>query len=134
MTTRLLAIASLLLFVSMTVFAEDKEGPKLEFEKDRHDYGTVYVDSLPETKLDVTFTNTGDEPLVLSNVRACCGTRVRDWPKEPIMPGEEGTIKVEFRLAPRPHRISRTVSVHYNNDDSPRERYRIVGEVVEREQ
>ncbi|MFO7873915.1 MAG: DUF1573 domain-containing protein [Bacteroidales bacterium] len=134
MKTRLLAIVSLLLFVSVTVFADDKEGPKLEFEKERHDYGTVYVDSMPETKLDITFTNTGDEPLVLSNVRGCCGTRIREWPKEPIMPDEEGVIKIEFRLAPRPQRISRTITVHYNNEDNPTERYRIVGKVVEREQ
>ncbi|TVR38026.1 MAG: DUF1573 domain-containing protein [Bacteroidia bacterium] len=112
---------------------EEKKGPKFEWETPRFDYGTLYLDDMPETKLDIKFTNTGDEPLVLSNVRACCGTRVTSWPREPIMPGQEEVIKIEFRLAPRPQRISRTVTVTYNNPQSPTERFRITGQVVERE-
>ncbi len=111
--------------------SQEKDGPKLEWEKERHDYGTVYLDDPPETKLDIKFTNEGNEPLVLSHVRACCGTRVHNWPKEPIQPGEEGTITIEFRLAPRPHRISRTVTVTSNSDPNT-SIYRIVGQVVER--
>ncbi len=112
---------------------EEKKGPKFQFENRTFDYGTLYLDDMPETKMDIKFTNVGDEPLVLSNVRACCGTRVTSWPREPIMPGEEEVIKIEFRLAPRPQRISRTVTVTYNNPQSPTERFRIVGEVIERE-
>lgn len=127
-------IAGLILLAAMVVKADDEKGPQLKWEKDRHDYGTVYVDDMPETKLAINFSNTGDEPLILSNVRACCGTRVTQWPREPILPGEEGTINIEFRLAPRAQRISRTVTVTYNNEEKPTERYRIVGQVVEREE
>lgn len=126
-------IAGLLLLVAMVVYANDKKGPQFTWENDRYDYGTVYVDEIPETKMAISFSNTGDEPLILSNVRACCGTRVTQWPREPILPGEEGTINIEFRLAPRPQRISRTVTVTYNNEQSPTERFRITGQVIERE-
>jgi hypothetical protein len=127
-------IVGLVLLVAMVAKADDKKGPQLKWEKDRHDYGTVYVDDMPETKLAINFSNTGDEPLILSNVRACCGTRVTQWPREPILPGEEGTINIEFRLAPRAQRISRTVTVTYNNEERPTERFRITGQVVEREE
>jgi len=127
-------IAGLILLAAMVVKADDKKGPQLTWEKNRHDYGTVYVDDMPETKMAINFSNTGDEPLILSNVRACCGTRVTQWPREPILPGEEGTINIEFRLAPRAQRISRTVTVTYNNEEKPTERYRIVGQVIEREE
>ncbi len=133
MNRKLLSLAGILLMLVMVANASEKKGPELTFENNRHDYGTVYVDDMPETKLAINFSNTGDEPLILSNVRACCGTRVTQWPREPILPGEEGTINVEFRLAPRAQRISRSVTVTYNNEDKPTERYRITGQVVERE-
>ncbi len=135
MIRTLLIVAAILTMGAFSSVADEneKKGPVLEFEKSRQDYGTVYVDDLPDGNLKIKFTNTGDEPLVISNVRACCGTRVRDWPREPIMPGDEETIEVSFRLAPRPQRISRTVTVNYNNEERPTVRYRIVGQVVERE-
>jgi hypothetical protein len=111
--------------------SQDKNGPELKWNLARYDYGTIYLDDMPETKLDIKFTNNGNEPLVLSHVRACCGTRVHSWPREPIMPGEEGTIKVEFRLTPRAQRISRTVTVTSNADPTT-SIFRIVGEVAER--
>ncbi len=131
---RMISFLGLILFMFASLQADEKKGPQLTFENDRHDYGTVYLDDMPETKLAIKFTNTGDEPLILENVRACCGTRVTQWPREPIAPGEEGVINVEFRLAPRPHRISRTVTATYNNTERPTERYRIIGQVAEREE
>ena len=134
MIRKVLSLAGILMFVLMSVSAEEKKGPQLKFENDRHDYGTVYVDELPDGKLAINFSNSGDEPLLLSNVRACCGTRVTQWPREPILPGEEGTINIQFRLAPRAQRISRSVTVTYNNEERPTERFRITGQVVEREE
>lgn len=124
------------LSISFALFSADdeKSGPVLSFEKERQDYGTIYLDTLsPGTtfNIDVKFSNTGDAPILLSNVRACCGTRVLDWPQDPIMPNDEGTIKVSFRLAQRAQRISRTVTINYNNEQKPTEVFRIVGEVVE---
>lgn len=126
----MLSFAGMALLAVMLISAADKKGPQLTFENDRHDYGTVSLDEMPDTKLAIRFTNTGDEPLIISNVRACCGTRVTQWPREPILPGEEQTINVEFRLAPRPQRISRSVTVNYNNEDRPTVIYRIVGQIV----
>ncbi len=128
----MLFMAVSLLFV-LGVYATDDKGAQLTFEKSQHDYGTQYVDSMPDTKLDIKFSNTGDAPLILSNVRACCGTQVKSWPREPILPGEEGVIQIEFRLAPRPQRISRTVTVNYNSEVNPTVIYRLTGQIVDRE-
>ena len=121
-----------LMSLSVAVMAQDNKGPAISFDPERTDYGTVYSDDMPETKLAIEFTNSGDQPLVLSGVRACCGTQVRSWPREPILPGEKGTINVEFRLQPRPQRISRTVTVTSNSATNPTAIYRITGEVVDR--
>jgi hypothetical protein len=111
--------------------SQENKGPQLKWNKERHDFGSVYTDEMPQTKVDIKFTNSGTEPLILSQVRACCGTRVLSYPREPIMPGKEGTIQVEFRLNPGPQRISRTVTASTNAEPNT-SIFRIVGEVVER--
>ena len=134
MLQKKISLIGLMLIFGISLFADDKKGPEFKWELDIYDYGTIYLDDMPETKLDIKFSNTGDEPLVLTNVRACCGTRVREWPREPIMPGEEGTIKIEFRLAPRPHRISRSVIATSNMDGNSSHIFRIRGQVTQREE
>jgi len=42
------------------------------------------------------FKNTGDKPLVISNVNASCGCTVADKPEQPIAPGKEGVISAKF--------------------------------------
>jgi len=124
----------LLIFVMLGIgvaASQEKKGPQLTWDIEKYDYGTVYTDEMPETKLDIKFTNDGTEPLILSNVRACCGTRVHEWPRQPVMPGDEGTIKIEFRLAPNPQRINRTVTVT-SNAEPKTAIFRIVGELKNR--
>lgn len=111
---------------------EEIEHPKLKFETEGLNYGVMYTDSMPKTQIDIKFTNIGNEPLMLNNVRACCGTRVVEWPKEPIMKGDEGVIKISFNLAQRAQRFSRTVTVTTNNPDKANEIFRITGEIAER--
>jgi len=111
--------------------SQESNGPKLKWEQDSKDYGTLYVDDLPRKQLAIKFTNDGNQPLIVSQVRACCGTRVTSWTREPVMPGQEGVIQVEFMLSPRPHRISRTVTAT-TNSENPTSIFRIVGEVAER--
>lgn len=42
------------------------------------------------------FYNSGNEPLVISNVKVSCGCTRADYPKEPLMPGDRGLIGVTF--------------------------------------
>jgi len=121
-------------FVFLAASGSDTpKGPVLTFDKPSHDYGTIYVDDMPEFKLAVSFTNSGSQPLILSSARACCGTQVLAWPREPINPGEKGTVDIQFRLAPRAQRISRTVTLTSNSETNPTAVFRVIGEVVERQ-
>ena len=64
------------------------------FEETEFDFGTV-----PEgEKVShvYNFTNTGSEPLILSDAKGSCGCTVPKWPREPIAPGESSEITVEF--------------------------------------
>ncbi|GLR17362.1 DUF1573 domain-containing protein [Portibacter lacus] len=66
----------------------------VEFAENTYDFGEV----MDGEKVEHTysFTNTGSEPLVISNAKGSCGCTVPSWPKEPIAPGETGEILVRF--------------------------------------
>jgi uncharacterized protein (DUF58 family) len=66
----------------------------IKFASLEHDYGTVEQGS--DGSCSFVFTNTGKTPLVLSNVRASCGCTVPTWPREPILPGKQESIKVVY--------------------------------------
>ncbi len=79
------------------------------------------------------FKNTGGEPLVISNCKGSCGCTVPTWPKEPIPPGGEGEIKVEFNSKGKPGVQSKRVTVTANT--MPTETFiEIKGEVKGKEQ
>lgn len=61
-----------------------------------------------------TFTNTGEYTLVLSSVKASCGCTVPTWTKEPVAPGQKGTVEVEFNTTGRKGIQQKTVSVFAN--------------------
>ncbi len=109
-----------------------KEHPFLRFEPTEVQLGTHTVDEMPDDlgEVNIEVHNDGAKPLILNRVSACCGTRVKEWPSEPIAPGEKGTIEVSFRVAPRAQRISRTVTAYSNAANGNMLRVRIKGEIV----
>ncbi len=60
-----------------------------------------------------TITNTGDEPLVVTEVESECACTVADWTKVPIKPGEKGIINVRFDAETLGH-FQKSVSVYTN--------------------
>lgn len=90
---------------------------EIEFEKTVHDFGKLkqHGDASTEFK----FTNTGSEPLIISNAKGSCGCTVPEWPREPIQPGETSSIKVKYdskRLGP----INKSVTITSNGSEQPK--------------
>ena len=111
---KIILIATIL-FNTM-VFAQD--GPKIEFkDKDNTiDYGKVTKEEDNGVRV-FEFTNTGDAPLIITNVKSTCGCTVPTKPKEPIMPGKTGKIEVKYNMNPGP--IRKTVTVQSNAVNYP---------------
>jgi len=65
------------------------------------------------------FTNTGNQPLLISDTKVECGCTVVDKPTEPILPGKQGIIKVTFHTNTAIDRQDRTVTVISNASNSP---------------
>jgi len=102
--------------------------PKIVFEKPNFDMGTI----VQGTKVDhsYTFRNDGGSVLVLTDVRSSCGCTVsKDWPKNPIAPGESGHIAVTYDSEGRSGRQDRTITV-VANTTPPSTVLTLSGEVV----
>lgn len=69
-------------------------GAYIKFSKTVHDFGELTQGEKAE--VEFLFTNSGDAPLLLSNVRSTCGCTVPTWPHDPIMPGASASIKVKY--------------------------------------
>lgn len=67
----------------------------VRFDKEIHNFGNVDVNT--DNPYSFVFTNTGKEPLLITNAKGSCGCTVPSWPKDPIMPGATGKIDVVFR-------------------------------------
>lgn len=96
----------------------ETSGPSttVSFATMTHDFGKVMQDS--ENTYRFKFTNTGKEPLVISNVQASCGCTAPNYPKHPIKPGESDEILVEYRPGKQEGQQNKTVTVTANTEPS----------------
>lgn len=74
--------------------ADNPNAPEITFETDVHDYGTIK--QAADGNCEFKFTNTGKEPLIISNAVGSCGCTVPTYPKEPILKGQSAVIKVHY--------------------------------------
>lgn len=112
---KLVLLFSLGVFVLGNVAAQtdttsNKNKPEIKFEKTEIDLGVVPVGPKP---FEFVFTNTGKDPLVLSNVQPSCGCTIVEKPKEPILKGKKGFIKGTFN-ASSPGTFTKNVTVYSN--------------------
>lgn len=121
-------IATLLVIgmTSLGVLAQNKVA-KIEFKTDIIDYGTIEkgADGLRV----FVFTNTGNAPLIISDVKSTCGCTVPKRPKGPIMPGETGEIEVKYDTK-RVNPIRKTITV-ISNAETPTVALKIKGMVID---
>ena len=104
-------------------------GPEIKFDKELHDFGKIITGE--RVVYGFRFTNTGSSPLVITGIRSGCGCTVADYPKEPLMPGDEGRIQIVFNSAGRRGFQSESVRVLTNAKESV-VTLRITAEVTER--
>lgn len=79
------------LFLTTTAFS----GPKLKMEKKLKDFGDIKEGEVVSTVFVIE--NTGDAPLIINDVVAPCGCTIPEFTNSPILPGQQGQIKVTFK-------------------------------------
>lgn len=108
MIKKIIFTAATLAFMSTISFAQGV----LKFQDDKHDFGMI--DEGVQAVEEFTFTNTGNAPIILSDVRASCGCTTPSWTKEPIAPGAKGSIKASYNSEGRPGAFNKSITITSN--------------------
>lgn len=88
---------SLILFCCIAVIAASAQTGAdnlIKFDSVAHAFGKIKKGT-PVT-VEFTFTNPGSKPLIIEDATAECGCTKPDYPKQPIMAGKKGKIKVTY--------------------------------------
>lgn len=119
----------LLIFVAVGSFSfAQNAGAKISFQEEKYNFGEV--EEGPQATHEFIFTNTGTEALVLSNVKASCGCTTPSWPKDPILPGDEGKILVSYNTAKRIGNFNKSITITSNAVEDATKVIYILGNVV----
>lgn len=73
--------------------SSDKK-PVIEFDRTEFDFGTILQGEV--VSYTFHFTNTGNAPLIITNVDKSCGCTAGDYPRTPIEPGKKGEVKITY--------------------------------------
>lgn len=111
----ILGLSAVCLFMVANTTNVNAQGPSLSATSMTVDFGEVAYGG--DGTREFTFTNTGSEPLLITNAKGSCGCTVPEWPKEPIRVGGTGVIKIKYDTK-RSGAISKTVTVTTNEVES----------------
>ena len=104
---------SITLFALLSLFSLiGLSQPVMSFEKTVQHLGFVHQgDTLT---FQYAFTNTGNQPLVISDTKVQCGCTIVTPPTQPVLSGKQGVIKTKFITNSAIDRQDRTIIVISN--------------------
>ena len=68
--------------------------------------------------VEFSFTNSGDNPFVVEEIYTPCGCTTVEYSKEPVQPGGNLKVKVEYQAEHSGH-FDKTITVYCNAEGSP---------------
>ncbi|MCU7496358.1 MAG: DUF1573 domain-containing protein [Ignavibacteria bacterium] len=116
----------LLLFASVS-FAQVM-GAKLAVQSPAFNFGDIKPNSFVEH--DFVISNTGDDSLVIMDVRASCGCTAAQPEKNVLLPGESAKINVKFNTIGRVGKQQKYVYIISNDKENPETRLSFTANVL----
>lgn len=92
------------------------DAPVMSFAEMEHDFGDIKPGDV--VKHTFIFKNTGKSPLIISSASASCGCTTPNWTKDPVAPGAEGKIDVQFDSHGKSGQVSKTITIEANTQPS----------------
>jgi hypothetical protein len=116
-------MAKKFLIITLCLFAGLAGYPQgvLKITNDKYDFGLV--DEGTQAVHEFEFENTGNAPIVLTDVRASCGCTTPSWTKDPVAPGAKGTIKASYNSEGRPGNFVKSITVTSNATEASKVLY-----------
>jgi hypothetical protein len=108
-------LSILILFV-FSAFSQSKAD--FRFEKEVLKLGKVKEGEV--LNFEFPFTNSGTEPLFITDIKVACTCTKFEYPKSPVAPGEKALIKVSFDTKNKIGYQDRTLEIFSNAKKSPK--------------
>ena len=112
MITNLFKALAVATFISIFTLNAKAQGD-FKFEKVEHDFGTVKAGT-DTLWYAFKYTNTGSEPLVISDINTACDCTLADWSKKPVLPGKTGIVKGGFKIKGKSGVFNKTLTIFAN--------------------
>jgi hypothetical protein len=114
MQLKTFSLFSLICLLAMSVLpAKADKRATITFEATTYNFGDLY-EADGDATCSFKFTNTGTAPLLIVRASASCGCTSPEYPKQPIRPGESGTISVTYHAKGRPGAFQKSIYVYDN--------------------
>ncbi|MCJ7933496.1 MAG: DUF1573 domain-containing protein [Chryseobacterium sp.] len=97
--------------------ASNQPSTSIALSESNFDFGKIKKGDKVEHVYEVT--NTGKNPLVISEVKPGCGCTAPDFTKEPIMPGKKGKITLHFDSSNFDGNVQKYADVYANVEKAP---------------
>lgn len=97
--------------------AQSKPLTNVAISEDTFDFGTIKKGEVKSHTYEIT--NTGTNPLIISEVKPGCGCTIPEFTKDPIMPGKKGKITLKFESEAFDGVVHKTADVYANVAKAP---------------
>lgn len=94
-----LLIAIIFAGITLSASAQDAAKPESDIEWKATTIDMGKIEQGKPVTVEFEFTNPSMIPLIINAVRPACGCTAADYPKEPIVPGKSGKIKLTYNAA-----------------------------------
>ncbi len=86
---------------------------KISFENNVLNFGTVKEND-GKFEIKLFFSNTGNNPLLIKNVKGSCGCTVPKWPSKPILPKQQKFISITINPENRKGIFDKSITIISN--------------------
>lgn len=113
------------------LFAYSESEPKLKILQEYAYFGKV-KETERDIRMTIKYTNTGDSPLYIDEIRSNCPCLKAEFSTEALSPGDTTT----FTMIYNPRHLGdvyQIATLYYNSetDERPHQNFRVIGEVIQ---
>lgn len=91
------------------------DGPWIQLTETEFNFGSITEGT--QANHVFSFKNTGNKPLIITNVSTPCGCTTPHYTNDPVLPGKKGEITVNYNSSGRGGDFSKILSITTNIPD-----------------
>ena len=108
---KLILLIALTVGIATNSKAQAKPGD-FKFDTETFDFGKIPMGNPVQHVF--TFTNIGQQPIIISKIETTCGCAVPEYTQEPVVPNAQGVVKITFNPTAGPAPFNKAITINSN--------------------